>query len=54
MVHRSETELVLDDLVFASRNQEYGAYNIRKIYNSNLLKSVAAGSQKLLWNNHRH
>lgn len=43
MVHRSETELVLDELVFASRNQEYGAYNIRRIYNANLLKSVAVG-----------
>lgn len=43
MVHRSESNLILDEIVFEGRNQEYGAFNLRKIYNSNLLKSVAAG-----------
>ncbi len=43
MVHRSQSELILDEIVFAGRNQEYGAFDLRRIYNSNLLKAVAAG-----------
>lgn len=43
MVHRSESNLILDEIVFSGRNQAYGAFNIRQIYNSNLLKAVGAG-----------
>ena len=41
-----KTELILKsdvlDLLFENRNKEYGAYNLRKFYDSRLTKSVAA------------
>jgi protein TonB len=36
MVHRSETELTCDNLLFENRNKSYGAYDIRNVYNSHL------------------
>jgi len=41
MVHRSESELNLDNIVFEKRNKSYGAYQIRNIYNNHLLKAIA-------------
>ncbi|TAH26452.1 MAG: energy transducer TonB [Cytophagales bacterium] len=43
MVHRSESELILDEIVFDGRNQEYGAFELRKFYNIHLIRSVLAG-----------
>lgn len=40
MVHRSESELNLDNIVFEKRNKTYGAYEIRNIYNSYLIRSI--------------
>jgi protein TonB len=40
MVHRSESELILDQIVFEERNQEYGAFDLRRIYNSHLRNSI--------------
>jgi len=31
------------DIVFENRNKQYGAYSLRKGYNSRLLKSLGAG-----------
>lgn len=42
MVHRSESELHFDDIVFENRNKSYGAYQIRNIYNSYLLRAILA------------
>lgn len=36
MVHRSESELSLDNRLFEQRIKEYGAYEIRSVYNSYL------------------
>jgi protein TonB len=36
MVHRSESELILDNILFRNRNQSYGAYEIRHAYNNHL------------------
>ena len=33
-----------DDLIFESRNREYGAYQVRKKYNSALITGIIAGS----------
>ena len=41
MVHRSQVDLILDEIIFKDRNKEYGAYELRRNYNSNLIKSVA-------------
>ena len=41
MVHRSQVDLILDEIIFKDRNKEYGAYELRRSYNSNLIKSVA-------------
>lgn len=45
MVHRSESELHLDNILFEKRNKEYGAYQIRNVYNSYLRTAMllAAG-----------
>lgn len=40
MVHRSESELVLDNIVFEDRNKEYGAYDIRQKYNGHLKYAI--------------
>jgi protein TonB len=40
MVHRSQSELILDNIVFEERNKKYGAFNIRQVYNSHLIKSI--------------
>jgi protein TonB len=40
MTHRSESELILDNIVFEDRNKEYGAFSIRKSYNSHLKISI--------------
>lgn len=42
---KSNTEKVpdMDDLIFRDRNQEYGAYMIRKRYNSTMRISIVAG-----------
>ena len=40
MVHRSTSELSLDDIVFNHRNRAYGAFQLREVYNSNLIKSL--------------
>ena len=40
MVHRSESELILDNIVFQDRNKEYGAFNIRRVYNSHLKVAI--------------
>ncbi len=40
MSYRSVSDLILDDIVFNDRNKEYGAYSIRRIYNSNLKKAI--------------
>ena len=40
MVHRSQVDLILDEIIFKDRNKEYGAYELRRAYNSNLIKSV--------------
>jgi protein TonB len=37
MVHKSETELICDDILFEKRNKSYGAYDIRNAYNSHLI-----------------
>lgn len=44
MVHRSESELVLDKIVFADRNKAYGAFEIRSNYNSNLKFAIIIAS----------
>jgi periplasmic protein TonB len=36
MVHRSESELNCDNILFEHRNKSYGAYDIRNIYNRHL------------------
>lgn len=41
MVHRSQVNLILDEIIFQGRNKKYGAYELRRKYNSNLIKSVA-------------
>ena len=57
MVHRSQSELTLDEIVFEGRNQEYGAFNLRRIYNNHLrtatliaffLFSLALASPKII------
>lgn len=40
MVHRSESELILDNILFEKRNMEYGAFEIRSVYNSYLKRSM--------------
>lgn len=40
MIHRSESELTLDQIVFGNRNKAYGAFQLREIYNRNLIKSL--------------
>jgi protein TonB len=40
MVHRSESELILDNILFEKRNKAYGAYEIRDIYNNHLKKAA--------------
>lgn len=44
MVHRSESELTLDNILFENRNKSYGAYYIRNIYNSHLKKAMIIGA----------
>lgn len=44
MVHRSESELTLDNILFQERNKSYGAYDIRNIYNSHLKKAMIIGA----------
>lgn len=41
MIHRNSEQLALDEVVFAYKNQVYGAYQLRQTYNYNLLRSVA-------------
>jgi periplasmic protein TonB len=40
MVHKSETELICDEILFEKRNKSYGAYDLRNSYNNHL---IAAG-----------
>jgi periplasmic protein TonB len=40
MVHRSNVELKLDEIIFEEKNKAYGAYNIRSAYNSHLKNAV--------------
>jgi protein TonB len=40
MVHRSQSQLILDQIVFETRNQAYGAYELRHTYNSHLRNSI--------------
>lgn len=44
MVHRSESELTLDEILFEKRNKSYGAFEIRSIYNSYLKRSMLIGT----------
>ncbi len=41
MIHRNNEQLALDEVVFANKNQMYGAYQLRQSYNSNLKRAVA-------------
>lgn len=40
MINRNLSQLTLDAVVFEQRNQAYGAFELRQIYNYHLLKSV--------------
>lgn len=40
MIHRNISQLALDEVVFEYKNQMYGAYELRQVYNSNLVRSV--------------
>lgn len=40
MIHRSESELTLDQIVFGNRNKAYGAFQLREIYNRNLIRAL--------------
>lgn len=40
MINRNYSQLTLDEVVFEQRNQAYGAFELRQIYNYHLLKSV--------------
>lgn len=40
MINRNFSQLTLDAVVFEQRNQAYGAFELRQIYNYHLLKSV--------------
>ena len=44
MVHRSESELTLDEILFEKRNKTYGAFEIRSIYNTYLKRSMLIGT----------
>ncbi|TAG56107.1 MAG: energy transducer TonB [Cytophagales bacterium] len=40
MIHRNISQLALDEVVFEYKNQMYGAYELRQVYNSHLVRSV--------------
>lgn len=43
MEHKDYMKLSMDEIVFEGRNQSYGAYLLRKIYDSNMTKAAIIG-----------
>jgi periplasmic protein TonB len=41
---KSEKVQSLDEIVFENRNKEYGAYQLRKAYNTNVMKALSAAA----------
>jgi periplasmic protein TonB len=49
MTENIKSDSTLEDIIFANRNKEYGAYDLRKIYNKTFTRSFLIGSAAFIF-----